>query len=768
MDVRLPDGTVIANVPEGTTKADLMARVQKMPGINFQQLQAQTHNRRAIEAQIANDPISTGAQDVANEGVLPAWLAGNPGATYPERVAAAPMTRFAVGAAAPVIGGMQLLRNMGGADNAQVGPFSNPSIQQLEEMKRAGGADGFDAMGFAGNVLSPVGLGVAKTLKPAASWYGRAAQGTGIGLGFGASAPVTNGGENYWSDKAVQTGAGGAIGGGIPLALDLSVAGANALRHGYRGAIEPFFQKGRDMAEGRKYISTAGERAQEMADALRNPTSTIAGYKPTTAEIAASLPPSLSQAGREEMAGLQANVSQNYPRRIHVEQGQNKALVDAIRGFGGTQADLTAAEAERAAVTGPMRATALENANIAGVKGQQLAQRLAAESEAKINALQDMGRFQTFGAQQENLAHGGRSVGGNLSPSAYPVDFMPRIPGRYTENFQRIPEASSAVADTAEILAARKAQEGLTKYQLDSLAAHGQFPLEGRQVASKIESVMSQPGQRSSDVVTKALGEIRDKINQFSNKEGVIDSRDLYTIRKEAGNVVKKYAAENKNWDERLTSGLTSNVQKMIDDAIEGAGGSGWKDYLSTYASKSKDINQMQIGQALEGKLTNPLRGDTALNPGVFAKAAQESAAVPTKAGSPRFQTIEEALYPQNMQTVNNVSDTLANRALAADLGKAGSSRAAALTGTPDIILPPTLSHTGMALRFAARLLQGQGTSRMDQEMARDMLTNPQRVSKLMEDAMSRAKTTKEMVNVMRKYSPLATQGTVTATGEQQ
>lgn len=716
--------------------------------IDFQALQSQTQNRRAIESQIANDPVSQGARDVSNEGVLPEWLAGSPSATYPERVAAAPMTRFAVGAASPAIGGMQLLRNMGGAENASVGPFSNPSIQQLEEMKRAGGADGFDAMGMAGSILSPVGLKIAKTVAPAASWYGRAAQGAGIGAGFGATTPITDGGKNYWEDKGSQVLAGTAIGGGIPLGLDLSVAAANALRHGYRGAIEPFFQKGRDMAEGRKYINTAGDRAQEMANALRNPTSTVPGYTPTTAEIAASLPPSLSQAGREEMAGLQANVSQNYPRRIPVEQAQNKALVDAIRGFGGTPKDLADAITQRAAVTGPMRETALENANIAGVKGPQLAARLAAENEAKVNALQDVGRFQTFGAQSANRAQQG-------------------APG-WISNADRVPEAASAVGDTAEILAKRKAQEGLTQYQLDSLAAHGQFPLEGKQVASQIESVMSQPGQRSSDVVTKALGEIRDKINQFSNKNGVIDSRDLYTIRKEAGNVVKKYAAENKNWDERLTSGLTTNVQRMIDDAIEGSGGSGWKDYLGKYAGMSKDINQMQIGQALEKKLTNPLRGDTALTPGVFANAAQESASVPTKAGMPRFQTIEDALHPQNMQTVSNVSDTLANRALANDLAKAGSSRAAALTGTPDIILPPSLSTTGMALRFAARLLQGQGTSKMDQEMARDMLTNPQLVSKLMEDAMSRAKTTKEMVNVMRKYSPLATQGAVTTQGQSQ
>lgn len=660
MDVRLPDGTVIANVPEGTTKADLMARVQKMPGINFQQLQAQTQNRRAIEAQIANDPISTGAQDVANEGVLPAWLAGKPGATYPERVAAAPMTRFAVGAAAPVIGGMQLLRNMGGADNAQVGPFSNPSIQQLEEMKRAGGADGFDAMGLAGNILSPVGLKVAKTLKPAASVAGRAAQGAAIGTGFGASAPVTNGGENYWSDKAVQTGVGGAIGVGIPLALDLSVAGANALRHGYRGAIEPFFQKGRDMAEGRKYVSTAGERAQEMANALRNPTSSVPGYNPTTAEVAASLPASLSQAGREEMAGLQANVSQNYPRRIPVEQGQNKALVDSIRG-------ITSGEGFDNPVMPAMRAAELvRGANADPLYGAAGKQVLPINNTSFQTLMQRPNMEKAITRAQELAAEKG-------TPFSIGKDVFGQLKPLTVDNMQMI------------------------KMGLDDLAKNPE---------------------------RFGIG--------ASEQKAILGTKEAFTT-----------------WLEKESPT--------------------WAKARGTYAGDSFPIDQMKIGNALEEKLTSALQGDTKLNPTQFASSLRESANIPQKStGAPRYTRLEDALRPQNMQTVNNVSDTLANRALAADLGRAGSSRAAELTGTPDIILPPTLSHTGMALRFAARLLQGQGTSRMDQEMARDMLTNPQRVSKLMEDAMSRAKTTKEMVNVMRKYSPLTTQGAVTATGEQQ
>jgi hypothetical protein len=159
------------------------------------------------------------------------------------------------------------------------------------------------------------------------------------------------------------------------------------------------------------------------------------------------------------------------------------------------------------------------------------------------------------------------------------------------------------------------------------------------------------------------------------------------------------------------------------------------------YAEMSKPINQMEIGQELVSRMTSALRGDKKLNPETFANATTDASNVVQKAGLPRFTALSDALSPANMQTVNNVRDTLANKALADQLAKSGSSQASKLTGTPEIPTINLLNAKATTFNTLVRMLRGKGTSRMDQEMARDMLTDPSQVSKLMRSAMARANT---------------------------
>jgi hypothetical protein len=109
-------------------------------------------------------------------------------------------------------------------------------------------------------------------------------------------------------------------------------------------------------------------------------------------------------------------------------------------------------------------------------------------------------------------------------------------------------------------------------------------------ILKEIDALASKPGDRASDVVQKTLGSVRDKI-QALGSNGPIDARDLYTVRKEVGNTIQSFAKESSNWDKKLTSKLEREIQLKIDDAIEAAGGTGWKAYLQEYASRSKAID---------------------------------------------------------------------------------------------------------------------------------------------------------------------------------
>lgn len=109
-------------------------------------------------------------------------------------------------------------------------------------------------------------------------------------------------------------------------------------------------------------------------------------------------------------------------------------------------------------------------------KGELLKATLEDIKAAKVNALQDAGKFKTFAAQQKNLAEGGNikvsptpenqpyinvgSAGKSVvSPSAYPVEGYPRISDKYTHNAERVPEGEQAASDAIDIYNARKAQE---------------------------------------------------------------------------------------------------------------------------------------------------------------------------------------------------------------------------------------------------------------------------------------------------------------------
>src|SRR3990167_4522579 len=144
-------------------------------------------------------------------------------------------------------------------------------------------------------------------------------------------------------------------------------------------------------------------------------------------------------------------------------------------------------------------------------------------------------------------------------------------------------------------LAARKAAEEARNVVTGPMreAAVREANLGGvraEKINSGIDEMMAKPGQRASDVVRRTLAAVKEKIASLENEAGFIDAEDLYTVRKELGNTIKTHAKETANWDKRLTGGLERSIQKHIDDAVEVAGGTGWKRYLAEYSMRSKAL----------------------------------------------------------------------------------------------------------------------------------------------------------------------------------
>ena len=128
-------------------------------------------------------------------------------------------------------------------------------------------------------------------------------------------------------------------------------------------------------------------------------------------------------------------------------------------------------------------------------------------------------------------------------------------------------------------------------------------------ILAEIDKELAIPGKRASDVVQKTLGAVKEKIASIAGETGVVDARDLYTVRKEMGNTISKFAQETANWDKRFTAALQRSLQGKIDDAIEGAGGTGWKEYLRAFSSGMKAVEQHEARLAEAKKIGAAVKG---------------------------------------------------------------------------------------------------------------------------------------------------------------
>jgi len=113
----------------------------------------------------------------------------------------------------------------------------------------------------------------------------------------------------------------------------------------------------------------------------------------------------------------------------------------------------------------------------------------------------------------------------------------------------------------------------------------------------------------------------------------------------------------------------------------------------TTFAAKSKPINQMQVGQYLEGKLTSPLVvGEE--RAGVFVNAVRDAAGTIKRAttNEARFKALTDVLTPDQVRVVEAIRD---------DLARTAKTKIQAQKGTP---VAPKVDKLASASGRAARL----------------------------------------------------------------
>jgi hypothetical protein len=163
----------------------------------------------------------------------------------------------------------------------------------------------------------------------------------------------------------------------------------------------------------------------------------------------------------------------------------------------------------------------------------------------------------------------------------------------------------------------------------------------------------------------------------------------------------------------------------------------GYETAQQTFATMSKPINQMEVGQYLENKLTGSL-SEGKLRPGVFAGAVKEAPTTLKRVtGESRFNTLDEVLTPDQMGKVQSVIDDLARDETFNIQARAGAKGGEVLPATAIGTIPNWLNKVVTAANMIITRLQGKIDKATAIDLATEML-DPARAAASMEKALAR------------------------------
>jgi hypothetical protein len=247
-----------------------------------------------------------------------------------EKIAAFPVTRFALGASAPIRGALELLPDALGGDWVRE---NNKQLDRLIERGKEAYPEAVNAAGsvanFGGEALSPMFLKAAKVLGPAKSGKKLLGQGALVGGMAGLTSPTGTTGL-----ERAQQGLEGAVLGGVATPV------AAALAKGATNMVAPLFSKSAaDRAAARIATKVSGDRAEQVAAALRT-----APADETAAQAAAKVKSSEFSALEPLVKGRKAS---EFDAAADAQELARANLLKTVT------PDLAAAEAARDALAQP-------------------------------------------------------------------------------------------------------------------------------------------------------------------------------------------------------------------------------------------------------------------------------------------------------------------------------------------------------------------------------------------------------------------------------
>ena len=424
----------------------------------------------------------------------------------------------------------------------------------------------------------------------------------GAGLGYGMAKEALNLADIYLGGKAPRAGAeavvepiknvlegatyeaGGRVAGNLISAGVGKIADLRQLPQ----------QKAAKMAQ-----AAMGADLPQVVNALRTATPTS-----SVAELTAKIENPTWQALIQD--ALQKDPQFLRKMRLMGEAESTNALAQLAGGAtaAATRGTTEAAKNALTTITGPAREAALGRANL----GKNVA---AYESEADqlARAAADKVEEVRFLERAKGVAEQAAARVPVRTPSGERIG-QPLMPGRYSypADLAKQAENWSSQAATGSLDLGQGAR--FAQGAADAMRSVGIKPLEATPLVEKITAVLTNPksGIPGNDVLEGAVKNVANDIAKWTNSAGVVDVYALEAIRKNSVNaaIQQLRPGADATTQRNLAASVLAKIRPAIDDAIEAAGGAGWKDYLADYTKGMQKIAEKKLtGEALQMWKTN-------------------------------------------------------------------------------------------------------------------------------------------------------------------
>ena len=462
----------------------------------------------------------------------------------------------------------------------QVREFITPTVEML-------GAAGGGLLGAGAGTLVAPGVG---TVTGAVG---------GAGLGYGLAKEALNLADIYIGGKSPRQGAAQVV-------EPLKNIGEGATYETGGRVVAPLIGKGFGYVAG-KVADMRQIPTQKAANIARNALGPDLPEVLNALKAAKGQPLTAGQAAADinspAFQALVDRAAKRDPRFLAaLEQSQGEVSLNALSKLAGgataTETRTTAEAAKKALnqITTPLREAALNRANLGKDVAAYEAQagKLSAEAAAKVA---DVRRLIKAG----NLAEAAGRL--ELIKKGVPVGFTKFT---YKGELAQMADDWATGAATASLDLGQGAR--FAQSAADALRSVGIKPLEGAKIAQSIAGVANKPEFAGNDLIAGAAKNVANDIAKWTSSGGVIDARALDAIRKNSVNaaIQQLRPGVDATTQRNLAAGVLSKVKPLIDDALEAAGGVGYKQYLANYAKGSRQIAERKLtGEALNLFKTN-------------------------------------------------------------------------------------------------------------------------------------------------------------------